>query len=416
MPAASNGKAIRVLAVSQYFPPEPGATQNRMQTFVDGLVARGHHVTVLCEQPNHPSGVFHPGFGRRPVLTERRNGRAVHRLWVAASPKKSTSRRLLFYATFAGGAGLAAAALPRHDVMFATSPPLPGALATGLAARLRDTPFVLDVRDLWPAAAQALGELSGPRAVAALERAERWLYRTARCVTATTRPFCRHIDEVAGRPVSVHLPNGALDELVSGECRAAPSNGVFTVGYAGNLGIAQGLRIVLDAADELRGEDVRFVVVGDGPESDELRAERARRGLDSVEFRPGMPVSDIGSFLQSCNALLVPLRAHPLLHDFIPSKLYDAMAVGRPALVAAPGEASALARELKCGVEVQPEDGEDLARAIRRLRADPELVRQLGESGRAAAGGLARSHQVERLEQALSEAAAGRTNGAGPRS
>lgn len=403
---SNRSESVRILVVSQYFPPEVGGTQNRMGAFVDGLRTLGHHVTVICEQPNHPSGVFAPGFGRRPVVSERTGGCTVHRLWVATSPRKTTARRLAFYGTFAAGAGMATAVSKRHDVLFATSPPLPGAAAAAAAAALRRMPFVLDVRDLWPAAAEALGELSNPRLIRAAERVEAWLYRSAERVTATTRPFCRHIDAVAGSPVSLHLPNGALDELFALDSVPPPQDGTFTVGYAGNFGIAQGLGIVLDAADRLQGEGVRFVLVGDGPEANWLRGEQNRRGLRDVELRPGVPATEIGPFLQSCHSLLIPLRDHPLLCDFIPSKLYDAMAVGRPALVAARGEATDLARELGCGLEVAPGDGEDLARAIRRLRDDPELAARLGAAGRAAAGEHVRSRQVERLEGVLVDAIA----------
>jgi glycosyltransferase involved in cell wall biosynthesis len=396
---------MKVVVVSQYFPPEAGATQNRMAAFVDGLAARGHEVSVICEQPNHPAGVFHPGFGRRPLVMERNGRRTVRRLWVAASPRKTTLRRLAFYGSFAAGAAVTTALQPGADVLFATSPPLPGAFAAALAARGRRTPFVLDVRDLWPAAAEALGELSGRVPLAAMARAERWLYRNAARVTATTRPFCRHIDRVAGRPVSAHLPNGALDELLELDVPPRRDAGTFVVGYVGNLGIAQGLGIVLDAAERLRDADVRFLVVGDGPLAEQLRQERRRRELDSVEIRPGVPVERLADVLVGCDALLVPLRAHPLLADFIPSKLYDAMAVGRPAIVAAEGEAAALARETGCGVVVGPEDGEALAAAILDLAADRSKARALGSAGREAAAGHARSRMVERLESVLQEAA-----------
>jgi glycosyltransferase involved in cell wall biosynthesis len=400
-------KRLRVLVVSQYYPPEPGATQNRMGTFVDGLVARGHAVTVLCEQPNHPAGVFHPGYGHRPVITERRDGLAIHRLWVAASPTKTTARRLAFYGTFAGGAlaGVLARA-GAHDVTFTTSPPMPGALAAGTASTARARPFVLDVRDLWPAAAQALGELSGPRLMRQAERAERWLYRRAVRVTATTRPFCDHIDRVGGRAVSEHLPNGALDSLLELPERPRPDAGTFVVGYAGNFGIAQGLETVLDAAERLRGEDVRFLLVGEGPRAALLRRERERRRLDALEVRAAVPVAEVGDLLLGCDALLVPLRAHPALEAFIPSKLYDAMAVGRPAIVAAGGEAARLVRETGCGLVVAPEDGEALAVAVRSLAAERERARDLGRAGRRAAGAYARSRQVERLEAILEAAAA----------
>jgi glycosyltransferase involved in cell wall biosynthesis len=396
---------VRILLVSQYFEPEVGATQNRLGAFAHGLVARGHEVTVVAEQPNHPAGVFAPGYGRRPLEVERARGRTVYRLWVAASPRKTTMRRLAFYGTFAAGAALSTAMLRRPDAVFVTSPPLPAALATAGVAAARRIPYVLDVRDLWPAAAEALGELSSASLIRIFERTERRLYRGAHRVTATTRPFCRHIDAVAGRPVSVHLPNGALDELVALPDAPPARNGTFTVGYAGNLGIAQGLAIVLDAAEQLRDEGIRFMLVGDGPLSAELRAEQSRRGLSAVEIRPGVPTSAIGSFLQGCDALLIPLRDHPLLRDFIPSKLYDAMAVGRPALVAAAGEACDLATELGCGLPVRPEDGADLAAQVRRLRDDPRLGARLGAAGRAAAADHARSRQVEKLERVLREAA-----------
>lgn len=399
---------MRVLVVSQYFAPEAGATQNRMGSFVDGLVARGHEVTVICEQPCHPRGTFQPGYGRRPVMTEHAPGCVIHRLLVAASPRKTMARRLAFYGTFAAGAAAASALVPRHDVAFLTSPPLPGVLAASRVLSLRGIPLVVDVRDIWPAAAEALGELSSQRLIAAFERAERWLYATAARVTATTRPFCAHIDRVAARPVSVHLPNGALDELVALPDTDPPADDPFTVGYAGNLGIAQGLGIVLDAAEQLREEAVRFVLLGDGPLGSQLRAEAARRGLDGVEFRPGVPVGQVSAFLQSCHALLVPLRDHDLFNDFIPSKLYDAMAVGRPAIVAARGEAPALVRKAGGGLAIDPEDGHALAEAVRGLAADSGRGRRMSAAGREAARDLARSHQVERLEAVLVEAAGSR--------
>jgi colanic acid biosynthesis glycosyl transferase WcaI len=403
---------VNVLVVSQYFPPEPGATQNRLGTFSEALAARGHRVSVVSEQPCHPGGRFHPGFGRRPVMTERRypstssgGAMTIHRLWVATSPEKTTVRRLAFYGSFAVGAGIAAALERRADVVFATSPPLPSAIVAGAVARARHVPFVLDVRDLWPAAAEALGELSSPTMLRGFERAERWLYRIASRVTATTRPFCDHIDRLAGHPTSVHLPNGALDALVDLPDKEPPPSPPFVVGYAGNLGIAQGLSIVLDAAERLREEPVRFVVVGDGPVGASLRQECAARSLPNVEFRATIPVERIGAFLQDCHALLVPLRSHPLLADFIPSKLFDAMAVGRPVIVAAAGEAAALVREAGAGLVVSPEDGGGLAGAIRELADDPTEAQRMSEAGRAAARASRRSAMVERLEGVLREAA-----------
>lgn len=398
---------MHVLVASQYYRPEVGATQNRIGTFVDGLVARGHEVTVVCEQPNHPAGVFLPGYGRRPLMTAREGGATVHRVWVAAFPVKTTARRLAFYASYGAGAAAVVGSRRGVDVVFSSSPPLPGALTVAAAAAARRIPHVLDVRDLWPAAAEALGELSNARVLAAFERAERWVYRSSAAVTATTRPFCAHIEARGAREVA-HLPNGALDELLDVPIPPRDPAAPFTVGYAGNFGIAQGLGIVLDAAERLRDAPVRFLLVGEGPVKADLAAECARRGLEGrVEIRPGVPVDAVGPLLAGCDALLVPLRDHPLLRDFIPSKLYDAMALGRPALVAAAGEPHALVAETDCGIAVRPEDGEDLAVAVRRLLADPAAAEAMGAAGRRAAPRFLRSAQVERLEAVLADAVAG---------
>lgn len=397
---------MRIGLVSQYYAPETGATQNRMAAFATGLAERGNEVIVVCEQPNHPAGVFEPGWGRRPMITHREGQVTAHRLWVAASTSKTTARRLAFYGTFAAGAFATLMALPRVDVILATSPPLPGAWAAALAARARGIPFVLDVRDLWPDAAAALGELSDPRVIRAFKTVERWIYRSAAVVTATTRPFCRHVDAVTGRQASVHVPNGALDSLVALPERPPPP-GDFVVGYAGNIGIAQGLTIALDAAEKLRNagvSEVRFSIVGSGPLASELEAERNRRGIDNVVFGEPVPVDHVGDLLQSSHALLIPLRDHPLLEDFIPSKLYDAMAVGRPAIVAGGREAAAIVHQTGCGVVVPPEDGSALADAVRALAANRERASALGAAGRRAAGEHARSRQIERLAEILNSA------------
>ncbi len=378
-----------------------------MTAFVKAIEAAGHEVIVVCEQPNHPSGVFQAGYGRSLVRRERGEHVTVNRLWVMTSPQKTTLSRLMFYASFAVGAFVATAAVRSCDVALITSPPLPGAFAAELAARLRGVPVVLDVRDLWPAAAEALGELSNRRVIAAFERIERWMYGNAAAVTTTTRPFCRYIDARAGRPITTAIPNGGLDALAMLPRRSAPPAPPFRIGYFGNFGIAQGLGIVLDAAETLRDEPIEFLLTGAGPLELELSQRAQSLGLSNVVFRPSVDADRVGESLLSCHALLVPLRNHPLLDDFIPSKLYDAMAVGRPAIVAARGEAADFVAEHGFGVVVEPEDGRGLASVARMLANDRELTDRLGAAGKAAAGDHVRSARAARMCQLLETAATG---------
>jgi len=396
---------LRILVVSQFYPPEPGAGQNRVGAFVDGLLERGHAVTVICEQPNHPSGVFQPGYGRRPLVVERDGALTVRRLWVAASPEKTLARRGAFYASFSAGAGAAVLAAGGQDVPLVSSPPLPQAFAAGMAARARGLPLVLDVRDIWSHAVAAVDVPAKRLLVGAVERLERTLFRSARHVTTPTRAFARHIDASTRRPVAVHLPNGVSGPMLGLPERERPQDGPLVVGYAGNLGLLHDLPVVMAAADRLRTDDVRLRLVGDGALAQELQATRERLGLERVELRRAVPLERLGEEVQDCDVMLAPVAPASDLDAVVPSKIYDAMAAGRAVLTSARGEAAELVNDVGCGLVVAPGDPEALAAGIRRFAQDRELARRCGRAGRAAAASHDRAHSLDRLDELLHSAA-----------
>src|SRR5581483_52089 len=189
-------RKLRVLIVSQYFPPEVGATQSRMQAFAEYLARRGHDVTVIAEFPNHPVGVVPPEYRGRLVEVDRSNPYKVVRVWVRASTEKTQRTRLSFYTSFMAMAALMSPLAGRADVVVATTPPLFTGLAGLAVARAMRAPFVLDVRDLWPAAATSLNQISGGVPTRVAELIERRLYRSASAVVAVTQPFCEHVDAI----------------------------------------------------------------------------------------------------------------------------------------------------------------------------------------------------------------------------
>jgi glycosyltransferase involved in cell wall biosynthesis len=184
--------------------------------------------------------------------------------------------------------------------------------------------------------------------------------------------------------------------------RLAPDDR-FLVTFAGTLGIAQALPSVLDAAERLDGS-VQFAFVGDGPIRESLVADAERRRLDNVSFHEQRPLEEIPPILHGSDALLVTLSSHPTFADFVPSKLIDCMAAGRPVILSAAGEAVRLLERAGAGVVVAPEDADALADAVRRLAAQPEEARAMGERGRSFAGKRLRSVQAARLEQVLLDA------------
>jgi glycosyltransferase involved in cell wall biosynthesis len=411
-------RRLRIVLLSQYFPPEVGATQSRMQSFAEYLSARGHQVTVICEFPNHPGGVIPQSYRHHVWEDDRSNPYRVIRIWVKANPEKTQTTRMAFYLSYMALATAMAPVAGRADVVVATSPPLFTGLAGLALARLNRAPFVLDVRDLWPAAAVSLHQIPSARAVALGERLERLLYRQAAAVTAVTAPFLRHIGAIRGRaPAPELVVNGTLDLFfeIEGDPAARRDLGVgddsFVVMFAGTLGIAQALPSVLEAAALLE-PGVEVVFVGDGPVRELLERKARARGAANVHFHPQVALAEMPPLLAAADALLVTLSAHPTFEDFVPSKLIDFMASGRPLILAARGESARIVDEADGGITVAPEDPQALADAIHALRRDPAEAERLAGNARAAVRPLLRSEQAARLERVIFDAVDGSPDGA----
>lgn len=378
---------MRVLIFTQYFTPEVGATQTRLHTFAAGLAERGHDVEVVCEVPNHPQGVVRPGYGGRAVDRRELDGFRATYVWVQTSPVKTTRTRLAFYGSYTLMATLVGSRAHRPDMIFASSPPLPVALAAAVVAARHRVPWVMDVRDLWPEAAVAVGELSNPRMLRAAERLERWLYRNAAAITTVTEPFRESIAAKVPDPDKIHLvPNGTTDLYIDAadlEPDRASLNlpgDKFLWTYAGNVGVAQGLVTALDAAAIL-GDGFRLLILGDGPVRRDLE-ERARTSAPGfVIFRDQVPQTEAVRYLRASDALLVPLAADPILRKFVPSKLYDFCAVGRPVIVVSGGEAGTLATRAGAALIRLPGDAIALADAVQCVHDDSDLRNRLATAG-----------------------------------
>jgi len=398
---------VRILIFTQFFPPEIGATQTRLETFAKGLAQRGHEIEVICEVPNHPKGVVHQGFAGRPVVRRRADGyRALH-VWVYTTPTKTTRTRLAFYGSYAAMATVVGAARARPDVILASSPPLPVAAAAAAVAARHRVPWVMDVRDLWPAAAVALGELSNPRLLHMAKKLERWLYESASAVTVVTEPFRDAVAASVRTDKPIHLlPNGTTRFWLEAGSRTPDRSELalprdrFLWTYAGNVGAAQGLEAAVDAAGRL---DERFclLILGDGAarESLERRAGSLREG--SVLFRDQVPPDVARDHLRASDALLVPLADDPILEAFVPSKLFDCCATGRPVIVAAQGEPQRLASAYDAAMPVPAGDPGALSGVLETLYSDKNLRQRLGENGRSFAGLNLREESTRILEEVL---------------
>ncbi len=398
---------MRILIFSQYFTPEVTAARARIHPIAKHLAERGHEVEVICEVPNHPEGVVHEGFRNRAVLRREMDGFGIRYVWVKTSPVKTTLSRIFLYGSFALMSVLVGSSGGRPDVIFVSSPPLLAAAGAAMVAKRFRVPWVMDVRDPWPEAAIALGELSNPRIIRLLERLERGLYRSAAAIVTVTEPFRVDIAAKVKDPAKITIvPNGTTRNwLHAGDIEVdraelgLPSDR-FVWTYAGNLGIAQGLGAAIEAAGVL-GERFQLQLVGAGPMKARLEEHASTLPAGSVIFRGLVEPELAARYLRASDASLVSLGAQPELAKFVPSKLFDCCAVGRPVILAAAGESQRLAAAADAAVPVPPDDRNALVAVLRRLEADPVLRQELGERGRAFAAAYLREVQVERLEAVL---------------
>lgn len=379
---------MRIWIVNQYAVPlsEPGIT--RHVEIGRRLVAAGHEITVIA-------GDRHYAERDRSRLRDGETARIDDvdgvRFVSLRTPayKRSFWKRginLLAFVARLGRLDSEGLDLPRPEVVVGSSPSLTAAFGAWWLAHRLGVPFVLEVRDIWPMSLIELGGLSTRHpAVLVLGAVERFLYRRAAAIITVPGAAEPHFRARGARTAIIrHVPNGA--SFVADAPPAPPrhADGRFVVMYAGAVGLANNLDVVLDAASRLQdAPNVEFEIVGAGPERDRLQTEAQTRGLHRVRFRDPVPKRDVGALLAQADAFLMPLRPSPLFRLGVsPNKLYDYLDAARPILfgIDAPEDP---VREAGAGLRYEPGNGASLADGVRRLAATSSEERDaMGARGR----------------------------------
>jgi glycosyltransferase involved in cell wall biosynthesis len=382
---------MRIIIVTHYFPPETGAPQARLSALAAAWAADGDDVTVLTGMPNYPTGVIPPYYRGAIRRLEQRDGYRVLRTWLYATPNKGMARKTIGHLSFM----ITSVLLGWHasepaDVVVVSSPTFFSIGAGWLLARLKRARLVVEVRDLWPAIFSELGVLTNRRLIRLLERLELAAYAAADIVIVVSDGFRANLIGRGVPPDKVHtIRNGVCpDEFdpvatadVGLRARLGASPGDCLVLYVGTHGIAQGLTSVADAAARLTGQAIRFAFVGEGADKDRLQRRVSELGLSNVSLLPGIPHEQVPALLAAADICLVPLRNVPLFSTFIPSKMFEYLAAGRPVVGSVAGEAAQILREAGAWA-VPPADSEALAVAIQSLAADPKRRQAMGQQGR----------------------------------
>jgi glycosyltransferase involved in cell wall biosynthesis len=391
---------MRVLVLTDNFVPEQNAPARREYEHCRRWAAQGVAVTVITTVPNFPLGKVQAPYKNKLYQRESINGIDVIRVWTFLAPNRGVVLRSLDFISFAV-TGFLAGLWPRADVILATSPQLLTALLGHALSRLKRIPWVFEVRDLWPDSIVAVGAMRDGAMITFLRKVERMLYRSAARIVALNEATRTHIaangipaDKIGivsnGADVS-RLQPGPKDPSLIAEHHL---EGKFVVGYVGTHGMAQGLEVVVQAAELLRNDrSVHFLLVGAGAERRRVIALAKQLKLENITFVDMVPADKAVAYLSVCDAVVAPLKKSPLIDLSVPSKIFEAAAMERPTILCARGLAADLLAKYDAGVAVEPENPQALADAVTKLRDDPALMSRL-KSGSVA---LARDFDREKL-------------------
>ncbi len=384
---------MKLLILTQYFPPEVGAPQNRLFELAVRLHHLGIEITVLTAMPNYPQMEVYEGYRDKKYLYEENAGLKIHRSRIYVSKSKSVLPRLRNYFSFVISSALTGRKkLGSFDFLLCESPPLFLGYSAMYLARKTRAKLIFNVSDLWPESAEKLGVVNNRTLLNMAYRLEEKLYRRSALVTGQTQGICESIRSRFSNVPTYWLPNGVdldfynPDQVVAGEWRQKHNfqadNLIFI--YAGIIGIAQGLELILDTAKHfLHQPRIKFVLMGSGPEKPALLRKKQEENISNVFFLDGVSKREMPQILRSVNAAIIPLRKLDLFLGAIPSKIFEALAMKLPVLLGVDGEARKLFIDQgKCGLYFEPENISSLTDAVTRLSEDQALATTLGSNGR----------------------------------
>jgi glycosyltransferase involved in cell wall biosynthesis len=382
---------MNIAYYSHYFAPEIGAPSARIYDLSRQWLSFGHQVQVVTCFPNHPVGKMYPGYTSRSYMRETLDGIDVHRHWTYVTPNEGFIKKTLGHVSYLPSALLLSTRrLEKPDVVIGTSPTFFAAMAARNAGARYRIPFIMEVRDLWPAVMVELGVLRNPYLIRALERLELSLYERATRVVTVTESFRRNLIERRVPEMKVFtIPNGADVDFwqpIEPPLELRRRLGLedrFVVLYIGAHGISHALSRMLESAERLREQtQIRFLFVGEGAEKERLVRQAREAGLKNVQFLDPVPKESVREFYALADVCLVPLRDIPLFDTFIPSKMFEIMAMAKPIVASLRGEAADILRRSGGAKVVEPEDSRAVAEAIVHLSQRPCEAREMGLAGR----------------------------------
>lgn len=386
---------MRIVFFTHYFPPEGNAPASRTYDHCVRWANAGHDVTVITCAPNVPNGVVYDGYKNRVwPQREKVDGINVIRVWTFVAANAGGTKRILNYVSYLFSALFAFLFFARRPhLIVATSPQFFCGWAGILASWLKWTKLVLEIRDIWPESIVTVGAMKKGLLFRLLEILEKWMYYFPNHIVAVGNGYKDNITQkvdVSNR-ISV-VTNGVDPDVFQPEPKSEAFltqyglHDRFVCSYVGTIGMAHGLDVIHRCASLLKAKDcnkIAFCLVGDGAQRDQLEASAKEQGLeDWIKFTGRLPKSQMSEVLNSSDCLLIHLKKTDLFETVIPSKIFEAMAVEKPLIMAVRGESAEIVEKSKAGIDIEPENEDELLQAVTKLAEDNDYYNSLCQHGR----------------------------------
>jgi len=384
---------MKILFLTQYFPPEVGAPQNRLFELAILLQKKGIDITILTAMPNYPNMVIHEEYLNKKYHYEEIGGLKVHRSSIYVSKSKAILTRLMNYFSFVWSSYRIGVKKTekKYDYILCESPPLFLGLSALALCRNKKAKLIFNVSDLWPESAEKLNIINNLFFLKLATYLEEYLYKKATLITGQTQGIVSDISTRFPDKKVYWLPNGVDMNLFNPD--SIQSNwrkennfkeDDLLLLYAGIIGHAQGLEVILKAAEKTKNNDkIKYLFLGSGPEKNNLLNLKKELKLNNVFFLDLAPKRKMPFIIKSIDIAIIPLKKLDLFLGAIPSKIFENSAMKKTLLLGVDGEAKDLfITNGNAGLFFEPENFEDLAEKVNYLFQNRSSLIEFGESGR----------------------------------
>jgi glycosyltransferase involved in cell wall biosynthesis len=377
---------MKILFLTDNFPPEVNAPATRTYEHCKEWVKKGASVTVITGAPNFPEGKVYFGYKNRFYQKENIDGIQVIRVWTFIAANKGFLKRTIDYLSFAMSSFIAGL-FTKSDIIVATSPQFFTALSGRTLSFFKRTPWVMEVRDLWPESIKTVGAMSDNLLIKYFEWQELRCYKSAYKIISVTDSFKREIVKKGISPSKIEVvKNGANLEMFQPVEKKHELlvelnlEGQIVVGYIGTLGMAHKLDFIMDCAKKLKNTNYHFLFIGSGAEKSTLLKKKELEKIDNVTILDSVSKTEIKNYLSLLDIALINLKKAELFKTVIPSKIFENAAMGIPILLGVDGESREMIEKYSAGLFFEPENEIDFLDKLDKIMK-PDNMRLFKSGG-----------------------------------